>query len=108
VIRENDVYDTDLALIFYDEPLLARYENWSNEIFKNPRYFDLRANLRHFSDVYARMYSERRPIAAYLTAHPDWSAADRERFAEFYSRFYVAVDRDRLATSRALERLGSR
>jgi hypothetical protein len=108
VIRENDVYDTDLALIFYDEPLLARYENWSNEIFKNPRYFDLRANLFHFSDVYARMYSERRPIAAYLTAHPDWSAADRERFAEFYGRFYAAVDRDRLATSRALERLGSR
>ena len=36
----NDVYDTQLKLIFYDEPLLGHYQGWFDQIFAEPRYTD--------------------------------------------------------------------
>lgn len=52
--RHNDVYDTEkLRLIFYDNPYWGPYRPRLARIFREPRYFDLRANLKHFAALYA-------------------------------------------------------
>ena len=51
-IRPNAMYETDLRLIFYDEPVFARYQRRFDAIFANPRHTDLGANLRHFQALY--------------------------------------------------------
>lgn len=53
VVLSNEVYDTDLRLIFYDDPPFGHYQQRWDQIFNDPRYTDLRANLRHFSTLYA-------------------------------------------------------
>lgn len=105
VIADNDVYDTDLALIFYDEPLFGRYQTRFNQIFKEPRYFELRANLQYFFDLYRRMRSQKRPLSAYLEAHPEWTQAERQEFGRFYAHYYGLIDRDRATVAGALGRL---
>jgi len=55
VIRDNDVYDTDLRLIFYDEPFLGGYQRRLETIFAEPRYRDLGANLHYFAELYRRI-----------------------------------------------------
>ena len=51
-IQRNDVYNTRLRLIFYDEPIFGHYQERFDAIFKDPRYTDLRTNLNHFSTLY--------------------------------------------------------
>lgn len=54
-IRDNDIYDTErLRLIFYDNPFWGPYYRNFARILREPRYFDLRTNLRHFAAVYER------------------------------------------------------
>jgi len=86
----NDFYDTDLALIFYDEPLTGRYEQHFRQIFSERRYTDLRANLAYFRDAYARIAHARRPVAE--EAH-DKAGAEGDAFAAFYVRYYSYIDR---------------
>jgi hypothetical protein len=63
-IQPNEVYETHLRLIFYDDPLLfGHYQQWFDAIFADPRYTDLRANLRHFSALYSSILAAR-PAAA--------------------------------------------
>ena len=62
--RPNDVYDTDLKLIFYDEPNFGRYQERFDAIFREPRYLDARANLEHFRSLYAGIEAVRVPAAA--------------------------------------------
>ena len=53
-IAANDVYDVErLRLIFYDNPFWGPYRFRFRRIFAEPRYTDLRANLRHFALRYA-------------------------------------------------------
>ena len=52
-IQSNEVYNTDLRLIFYDEPTFGHYQKWFDHIFAEPRYTDFRANLNYFSALYA-------------------------------------------------------
>src|SRR5262249_35460105 len=66
-IAENDIYDTErLRLIFYDNPFWGKYHRRLARIFREPRYFDLRENLRYFA-------------AAYHTARKRVPAAHRDR-----------------------------
>ena len=44
--RPNAVYDTDLKMIFYDEPNIGHYQDWSDALFADPAELDLDANLR--------------------------------------------------------------
>jgi hypothetical protein len=54
-IRENEIYETKrLRLIFYDTPLWGHYNRHLARIFREPRYFDLPVNLRHFAAAYER------------------------------------------------------
>jgi hypothetical protein len=41
-----------LRLIFYDEPVTGHYQARFDEIFKEPRYTNLGANLHYFSTLY--------------------------------------------------------
>jgi len=86
VIRNNDIYVTErLRLIFYDNPFWGPYRQRFLRIFSDPRYMDLRANLEHFAQVYARALTRRRNA---LMAKP---SATRARSPE-YARFYAAYD----------------
>ncbi len=87
VILDNDVYDTDLSLIFYDEPLVGRYARRFAEIFGSPRYFDLKANLRHFQAEYARL-RDGAGLASLLATHPGWSLHERALFSQFFFRVH--------------------
>jgi hypothetical protein len=51
-IGPNEIYDTDLRLIFYDEPIFGHYQEWFDRIFAERRYTDLRTNLAYFSALY--------------------------------------------------------
>ena len=66
--RPNEVYDTDLKLIFYDEPNFGSYQTRFNAIFREPRYRDARANLEHFSALYAGIEAAQAPAAAEVDA----------------------------------------
>jgi hypothetical protein len=53
-ITENDVYDVArLRLIFYDNPFWGPYRHRFKQIFTEPRYGDLHANLRSFAERHA-------------------------------------------------------
>ena len=51
-VPHNDIYDTDLRLIFYDEPIFGHYQERFDKIFTDPRYTDLYTNLSYFSALY--------------------------------------------------------
>jgi hypothetical protein len=90
VIRHNDIYDTDrLRLIFYDNPFWGPYRPRFARIFSEPRYLDLRANLRHFAAVYDAA-SVRRPPARTIAGR-DPRAGERE---EFYARYDRYIERE--------------
>lgn len=100
----NDFYDTDLALIFYDEPLTGSYERHFRQIFSEPRYTDLRANLAYFRDLYARIARQRRPLA---DAARDAGGAERDAFAALYAPYYSYIDRASATVNAALASLNA-
>jgi hypothetical protein len=107
--RENDVYDTDLDLIFYDEPFLFdTYRTRFRKILSEPRYSDIGANLRHFSELYKRIRASRPPVDRFLEAHPTLPPSERERFAAFYARLQDSIDRESAAVDARLARMPSR
>jgi len=77
-IQRNDVYNTNLRLIFYDEPVFGHYQERFAAIFKEPRYTRLRANLDHFAALYGTILA-RRP-APEVAAAGDRSAFYRDYF----------------------------
>ncbi|MDB5406496.1 MAG: hypothetical protein JWL84_1408 [Rhodospirillales bacterium] len=86
VFQKNDVYDTDLMLIFYDDPILGRYQSRFDRIFADPRYTDLRANLEYFVALFDKVERDRRPLATY----PERTDPG---FVAFYDRYYDLAGR---------------
>ncbi|HZL59320.1 MAG TPA: hypothetical protein VFC38_06440 [Stellaceae bacterium] len=113
--KNNDVYDTDVKLIFYDWPLFEPYHRQFDEIEGEPRYFDIRANLAYFAKLYQTILAARKPIAWYVkdaAAHhvnrtPQLLASPLERrdFAAFYDRFYRYVSGQQEAVQATLAAL---
>ncbi len=92
-IREaNDLYDTDVNLIFYDIPILGSFPSYFNRITADRRYSDLAENLRHFAAVYDRLSAERRPLEWWLN-RAGLPSGDGPSFVAFYKRYYSHVDR---------------
>jgi hypothetical protein len=89
VVKDNALYDTDLPLIFYDDPIFGPYEGWYRHIVATPRYTDLGADLRYFTDRYARIEADRRPLDWWQSHHPE--LASEPDFPAFYTRFYAIV-----------------
>jgi hypothetical protein len=72
----NEIYDVDgLRLIFYDNPFWGAYRPRLAFILAEPRYGDLRANLRHFQGLYAAALERRGGFGG--------GAAEREFFARY-------------------------
>jgi hypothetical protein len=93
VIRPNEVYNTDLRLIFYDDPTFGHYQGWFDAIFRDPRYTDLRANLHYFSGLYTSI------LAARPTAGPRATNADR---AAFDTAYYGVIEHEKAKLDEAL------
>jgi hypothetical protein len=89
LVRDNALYNTDLQLIFYDEPTFGRYEGWYRQILAEPRYTRLRPNLGFFAALYRRIEAERQPLAWWLDQHPE--LAREPDFPAFYDRYYQEV-----------------
>jgi hypothetical protein len=87
--QDNDVYDTQVNLIFYDDPVFGAYERHFREIFAAPRYTDLHANLRYFASLYRKIRNEEN--ANRLATRSNTPAA-HDNFTTFTARFddYVA------------------
>jgi hypothetical protein len=82
-IQDNDLYDVDrLRLIFFDKPW-GPYRPRLAHILGEPRYSDLRANLRHFESVYAAAAKPRRGI---------YGGSDEQ--ADFYRRYDQHISRE--------------
>jgi hypothetical protein len=90
-IRPNELYDTDLRLIFYDEPIFGHYQQWFDRIFSKGRYTDLRANLTHFSALYARILAEPDNPSAPGSGDPGFASFAR-RYRDYVVHHKEAVD----------------
>ena len=101
VVQHNEVYDTNVHLIFYDEGIFGQYQPRFDAILIDPRYSGLAANLDYFAGVY------RAADAAKRTVQDDLSRLDldeRAGFPAFYDAYYEALhaaerrlDSDRLS-----------
>jgi hypothetical protein len=87
----NEVYETELGLIFYDEPNIGPYRFWLADILRRPRDHALEPNLHWYAARLDRLREERRPLPPEM--------------AEFGRRFHAAVERELVATDARLERL---
>jgi hypothetical protein len=105
VVKDNAVYNTDLQLIFYDDPLFGPYEGWYRRIAADPRYTDLQTDLQHFSALYSRIAVERKSLDWWLATHP--ALRDQPDFPAFYARYYDAVKRSAAAVTAAGPILGA-
>ena len=92
----NDIYDTDVNLIFYDDPVFGPYEKHFHEIFTEPRYTDLRANLNYFAALYRKIKAERE--------RNTYATASREVIA-FAARYYDYIDREIASVDSKIEAL---
>jgi hypothetical protein len=104
-VQDNEVYDTDLALIFYETPIFSAYDKHFDQIFAEPRYFDLRANLQYFADLYGRIERERRPVGSFLAGRGAVATAKRDELARFHARYYRYVARQEARVSAGLASL---
>jgi hypothetical protein len=99
VMKNNDIYDSDLELIFYDQPF-GPYERHFREIFSDPRYTDIRGNLRYFAALYRRIAAERQPPA-------DETAGRNASLNAFSARFYEYIDHESATVQAQLAALGN-
>jgi hypothetical protein len=91
LLQPNLVYDSDVKLIFYDEPLLGPYQGWFDRIFAEPRYTDARANRAWFAAQARRIAAARKPLEWWLGRW--WERRDPARFAQVYDRYYALMAR---------------
>ena len=103
----NQVYDTDVKQIFYDDPITGRYQRRFDAILDHPRYSDIGRNMDYFAALYSQLAAQRQPLATWLARDEFDPPAARQRFIDFYRRFYVFVDRERAAIAAKLASLGS-
>jgi hypothetical protein len=90
VIQPNEVYNTNLRLIFYDDPVFGHYQPRFDKIFSDPRYTDLQTNLRHFSALYRTI----------LAAPPPVNAGRR---SAFLTDWYGAIENEKAKLDEALQ-----
>jgi hypothetical protein len=105
VAQKNDLYETNLDLIFYDDGLFGPYEGWYRDIVSQTRYSDILENLRYFSDLYAKIKADKRPLSWWLASTAGLASADERDFATFYEKFYQHIDRESAWTGASLRRV---
>ncbi|MBV1795614.1 hypothetical protein [Siccirubricoccus sp. G192] len=98
--RPNEVYDTELKLIFYDDPTFGPYQGWFDEIQDDPRRHDLRGNLAWVAGRYREALVERRPLAWWLARRP--ARDDPAGFGETYRHLYALLEQGAAAVEARL------
>ena len=88
-MRPNEVYDTDLAMIFYDDPVLGSYQSWNDQIFADPRYTDPAANQAYVAAAARQAETVKKPLDWWLAREPYRS--DKPGFTLIYDRFYALM-----------------
>ena len=91
LLQPNALYESDLKLIFYDDPLLGPYQGRFDRIFAEPRYTDPAANRAWFAAAARRALARRKPLEAWL-AKPRY-AADPAGFRAIYEHYYALMTR---------------
>jgi len=89
-VATNDVYETRLKMIFYDDPILGRYQPRFDRIFTEPRYLDMEANRIWFAARVQQAKADRKPLAWWLDRAP-WRN-DPQGFTAVYRAYWRAVD----------------
>jgi hypothetical protein len=92
-VQSNEIYGTDLSLIFYDVPYLGPYQRRFDRIFADRRYFRLSDNLEYFADRYRTIERNRQSLAMVLEGRGAMTRRERDELAQFYERYYRYVDR---------------
>jgi hypothetical protein len=95
-IQPNEVYNTDLRLIFYDAPPFGPYQGRWDHIFQEPRYTNIHANLMYFSALYTTILANQPPPG---------TAANGGEWPAFLAKYYqtIAAEKSKLdATLAAL------
>lgn len=87
--QPNDVYDTELKMIFYDEPMFGSYQGWFDRIFSDPSYTDAAANRTRFAATARRVLAERKPLDWWLERRPFHT--DPVGFTPVYDRYYALM-----------------
>jgi hypothetical protein len=90
--QNNEIYDTDVNLIFYDILGLGSFQEHFDHITDDPLYTDLSDNLHHFAAVYARINAEWKPSEWWL-ARDSLPPEDRSAFITFQKLYHDYVDR---------------
>jgi hypothetical protein len=89
--QDNDIYDTHVNLIFYDDPVFGAYKKHFHEIFVEPRYIDMRSNLKYFAALYGKIKAEKQSDLQDSGLNDATSSVD---FLAFTARFYAYIDRE--------------
>jgi hypothetical protein len=90
---DNEIYDPDVQLIFWDEPLLGAYPRRFRHIKAEPRYSDIQENLRYFAQLYRGIQADRRPLSWHLARRSGQPQDERDEFSSFYIRYYDYIAR---------------
>ena len=89
--RPNAVYDTDVRLIFFDEPNFGWHPRRFAEIMREGRYWDEGVNRAHFAGLARAAQAARRPLAWWLARAP--YRDDPAGFRAVYEAYYGMVER---------------
>ena len=98
-VADNEIYETKLRLIFFDEAIFGAYQKRFDRIFTEARYTDLRTNLAYFSELYATILAQRRTVEAADSG----SATPPDGRASFHARYYrhITAEQAKLKAARA-------
>lgn len=91
---DNEVYDPNVRLVFYGDPIFGSYERRFSAIKATPRYYDLKANDDYFRPRYRAILASKKPLSLYLAHMAQKSEAERSAFSAFYNRYYDYIDRE--------------
>ncbi len=97
-MQPNELYNTHLRLIFYDEPIFGHYQERFDRIFAEPRYTDLAANLSYFSQLYTAILARSQML-------PSGMSAARTAFDR---RYYDAIAQQKADVDAKLAKLSRR
>jgi len=90
--RPNEVYETELKLIFYDAPPFGPYQGWFDDIFSDANDLDLNGNATAFAVAYREAEAARHPLAWWKARAP---YAEDPAFVGFYDKFYQILAQER-------------
>jgi hypothetical protein len=94
-VRDNRIYETErLRLIFYDNPFWGPYRPRFARIFSDPRYFNLRENLRHFAVIYETALQCRRAAREFTAAHGKGNSMQSDAQHWFYAHYDRHIERE--------------